>query len=493
MTTTTKNKGGTNIFSSTIFMLYEIIKFIGLIAWYFILGLSTINLKNKYRMFDLFFHFFASVLLGYSNYFYTWWPEVLSTSLGPYLFWAKANVWYLYYTLLFIFLTGLYGHQKRMTKIRMLKALDILKSKPDDIYPKVVSVKKIDEFKTLVNVDSPKLGLDDFIKNKDRLEASFNREIDKIERTDSPRYLNIHLTTKKLPTKVSYRVLKEYCYKPCEFLLGESQGGILTYDIRKLPHMLIAGATGFGKSNHFKQILLTLTKNTNHLQMHLLDLKGGIEMNVFKSLPNVNVVTTMDGALATLERLKEEMDDRFRYLAANGHNKLVPLRDKRDRIIIAVDEASVLYMKRYAQSEDGKLALKARQVTDEIAKLSRAAGIHLILATQKVTKDTIDTHIRENLSGRISFKANDLEASRTVLGNGKARDLPEIPGRGIFHVGSKFIEFQAPLINTEELKQKVKHVEELFRLEQKEIFQASLLTPMKVTKRKSQKEILANA
>jgi S-DNA-T family DNA segregation ATPase FtsK/SpoIIIE len=490
--TTTKHNGGTNIFSSIIFMLYEIIKFIGLIVWYFILGLSTISFKNKYRMFDLFFHFFASVMLGYSDYLYTWWPEMLSTSLGPYLFWAKTHLWYLYYTLLFIFLTGLYGHHKRMSKLRILKALDILKAKPDDVYPKVMSIKKIDEFKTLVNVDSPKLGLDDFIKNKDRLEASFNRDIDKIERAESPRYLKIHLTTKKLPTKVSYRVLKEYCHKPCEFILGESQGGILTYDIRKLPHMLIAGATGFGKSNFFKQVLLSVAKNTDHLQMHLLDLKGGIEMNVFKSLPNVNVVTTMDGALATLERLKEEMDDRFRYLAANGHNKLVPHRDKRDRIIIAVDEASVLYMKRYAQSEDGKLAQKARQVTDEIAKLSRAAGIHLILATQKVTKDTIDTHIRENLSGRISFKANDLEASRTVLGNGMAKELAEIPGRGIFHIGSKFTEFQAPLINDQELKQRVKHVKELFRLEQKEIFQPALLTPTKITQKKDEEEISAN-
>lgn len=381
-----------------------------------------------------------SIFLGIANYLYSSWPNFLVERFGDTLFWIKDHSSYLYYgSLTFLYYSFLgWKQQKAIDQIK--NGLNPLKGNdPKKPYPKIIRIKKINLFKMKVLVEAPSHGLDDFKSNKERLESSFNQMIEKIERTNKPRFYEIFLTTKHLPKRIKFEDVKDTTHKPCEFILGESQSGIITQDLRSLPHMLIAGATGLGKSNFFKQTLMSLLRNTNHLQMHLLDLKGGLEMNEFKGLPNVNIVTTMSGALATLEKIKEEMDARFRYLANQGHNNLIPKRDRKDRIIIAVDEASVLYMKRYAQNDEGKIVQRARQVTDEIAKLARAAGIHLILATQKVTKATIDTHIRENLSGRISFKANDMEASRTVLGNGMAKDLPDIPGRGIFHLGSKFI------------------------------------------------------
>ncbi|WP_207748713.1 hypothetical protein, partial [Clostridioides difficile] len=74
--------------------------------------------------------------------------------------------------------------------------------------------------------------------------------------------------------------------------------------------------------------------------------------------------------------------------------------------------------------DDYELVQEARFLTEHIAKLSRAAAIHLILATQKVTKETVDTRIQENVSGRMCFKLNTTEGSVRMLGHGKAADLP---------------------------------------------------------------------
>ena len=99
--------------------------------------------------------------------------------------------------------------------------------------------------------------------------------------------------------------------------------------------------------------------------------------------------------------------------------------------------------------------LQARELTDELAKLARAAGIHLIFATQKVTKETIDTKVQENIGGRMCFRMNSLPGSMTVLGNKKAFDLPDIKGRAIWTNGNNFYEVQAPFISEEDIKEEI--------------------------------------
>ncbi len=135
-------------------------------------------------------------------------------------------------------------------------------------------------------------------------------------------------------------------------------------------------------------------------------------------------------------------------------------------------------MARRKDDPDCQAALKARTLTDALSKLGRAAAISLMLATQKLDKTVIPTSVQENVSGRMAFKANTLQGSMLVLGHKGAMDLPDIPGRGIWHFGSRNVVVQAPLIAPEEIQERCLRLAQEFQ-EGHRRMQASLLTPQR--------------
>jgi S-DNA-T family DNA segregation ATPase FtsK/SpoIIIE len=163
-----------------------------------------------------------------------------------------------------------------------------------------------------------------------------------------------------------------------------------------------------------------------------------------------------------LKKVKDEMDRRFEYLEKTGNKEIIPARDKMDKIVVGIDEASVLYSKVKANATKAHLINTAREYTDELAKLARAAGIHLIFATQKVSKETIDTKVQENIGGRVCFRMNTMTNSVTVLGNKRAFELPDIKGRAVWASGNEFLEIQAPFLEDEELKSEIEILQEKF-------------------------------
>ncbi|WP_127718215.1 FtsK/SpoIIIE domain-containing protein [Halobacteriovorax sp. HLS] len=318
--------------------------------------------------------------------------------------------------------------------------------------PKVIRVIEVDDYKTKVFLKSEGIGIDRYQSKVSDLTTALGQIVEDIRPCKNPKFVEFSLTKKSLAEKVSYYEMPESKNSPYTFSIGESLGGFLTQDISTLPHMLIAGTTGGGKSVFFKQTLVSLLKGSNNIQLYLLDLKKGVEMRPFEDLPNVKVIKTEKDAVNVLKNLRNEMDRRFDYLEENKLKEISPKRDKMDKIIIGVDEASVLYTKVKSDSAKKKYITEARELTDELSKLSRAAGIHLILATQKVTKETIDTKVQENIGGRMCFQMNTLQGSMTVLGNKMALNLPDIKGRGIWASGNKFTEIQAPFLSEDELE-----------------------------------------
>lgn len=129
------------------------------------------------------------------------------------------------------------------------------------------------------------------------------------------------------------------------------------------------------------------------------------------------------GAVQILNAVKAEMDRRFKFLEAKGLKAIDPAQGKFDRIVVAVDEAGELYADKSKHEDDYELTIEAQSLTNSIARLGRAAAIHLILATQKVSKESINTVIQENLSARMCFKMNTLQGSLQVLGSKDAMDL----------------------------------------------------------------------
>jgi S-DNA-T family DNA segregation ATPase FtsK/SpoIIIE len=217
------------------------------------------------------------------------------------------------------------------------------------------------------------------------------------------------------------------------FLGKDSEGRPLVHDLADMPHLLIAGTTGTGKSVCLNTIILSIlmTRRPDEVKMIMLDPKGGVEMEVYGKIPHLMhpIVTDMKKSEAILAWAVDKMEERYDLLRRArvrniaGYNELEPseiLRrvkpeddEERKRIpqhmpyiVIVIDEMSdlMLQMKKEVEGHIIRLAQK-----------SRAAGIHLVVATQKPTVDVITGLIKSNLPSRICFKVTNKSDSRVVL------------------------------------------------------------------------------
>ena len=329
-----------------------------------------------------------------------------------------------------------------------------------DIAPKVVHAKRLNTYRVSLKILAPGIGIEKIKARRDELQSSFEKDIEEINRFNNPKYVEIILSTKLLPNFVNFLQVSKNLNTSGSFIVGESKKELVICEIAKLPHMLIAGTTNGGKSHFFKQLLTGILKSTNHLQMYLIDMKGGLEFRDFATLPNVKVAKTIESSVSTLKKVKKEMDARFEYLEKNGMQQIDPEKHPFDRILIGIDEASVLYAQARKDDEDYDLISEARSLTEKIAKLGRAAAINLILSTQKVSKESIDTRIQENITGRMCFKTGTPEGSVRVLGNANAFHLPVIQGRGIWQFGNEECEVQAPYLNTTAMREMLQAIKQ---------------------------------
>jgi S-DNA-T family DNA segregation ATPase FtsK/SpoIIIE len=319
--------------------------------------------------------------------------------------------------------------------------------------PKVIDVEETDEFKRKITIASQGVGIEHYRSKKSDLESAFGAIVEDIRIAQKSRKLvEIYLADKELPSFVAYEDCASALTEPNSFVVGESLKGTIIQSIRSLPHLLIAGTSGNGKSVFFNQILISMLKTSPRIQLFLLDLKLGVEVKAYADLPNVRIAKDASEAVTLLKAVVEEMKKRFQILEQKGTKQIDPERDGKDLILVGVDEASVLYGKRRGDKTGNDLINLARDLTDEIAKLGRAACIHLIVATQKVTNESIDTKIQENVGGRVCFRVNTLQGSNTVLGNKKAYELPETKGRAIWASGNEFTEVQTPFVSDSLIK-----------------------------------------
>ena len=222
-------------------------------------------------------------------------------------------------------------------------------------------------------------------------------------------------------------------------------GASIVADLAKMPHLLVAGTTGSGKSVGVNAMLLSLLlKGTpDEVRMILVDPKM-LELSVYEGVPHLltPVVTDMKEAAQALNWCVAEMERRYRLMAAlgvrniAGYNRQVrdaaqkgePLKDPlwKDEIeappelqtlpaiVVVIDEFADMMM---------VVGKKVEQLIARIAQKARAAGIHLVLATQRPSVDVITGLIKANIPSRISFQVSSKIDSRTVLDQGGAEQL----------------------------------------------------------------------
>ena len=216
------------------------------------------------------------------------------------------------------------------------------------------------------------------------------------------------------------------------FAVGKDIGGnTVVTDISKMPHLLIAGATGSGKSVCINTIIMSILykASPDEVQMIMIDPKV-VELNVYNGIPHlmIPVVTDVKKASAALNWAVAEMERRYALFAAsgtrdlNGYNAMVKAKGDEagenekvlSRLVVIVDELADLMMVAKSDVETSICRL---------AQLARAAGIHLIIATQRPSVDVITGLIKANMPSRIAFAVTSQVDSRTILDMAGAEKL----------------------------------------------------------------------
>jgi S-DNA-T family DNA segregation ATPase FtsK/SpoIIIE len=213
---------------------------------------------------------------------------------------------------------------------------------------------------------------------------------------------------------------------PLTVWLGLDIGGKPVYaDLARMPHLLIAGSTGTGKSVCLNALLasILLRATPRDLRMILIDPKK-VELNHYESIPHLltPVVTNMKDAAAVLSNIVREMENRYELMGMARARNLRDWNEVRERegqppmpmILLVIDELADLMMVAPAEVEDAIIRL---------AQKSRAVGIHLVLATQRPSVDVITGMIKANVPSRIAFAVSSQVDSRVVLDANGAESL----------------------------------------------------------------------
>ena len=371
---------------------------------------------------------------------------------------SSIRLW-VYLTTVILMILFCLGIRNFILRKRLQRGLDALRLGTEDNRPRILTVSSGADKKTKIKIHSLGVGFEKYQSRRGDLEAAFGQTIESISPQEgNPKIINIAMSKIPLPKLVSFSENASLLNKDGAFLIGQSRQGFIAQNIAELPHLLIAGTTGSGKSVFFKQALVGLMESSPTAKFYLMDFKRGVEFGGFSAVPGVRVVKDKAMALSVLQEAKAEMRSRFDYLERHKLTKIEPEIHKIPRFYIAIDEASELLALPDRLDPDRQSILESRQIVNEIAKLGRAAAIHLLIATQKVSKTIIDTALQENIGGRMAFRMATLVNSAQVLGGKDATDLPEIPGRAYWCFGTKLIEVQVPFLDDEELNGRIQRV-----------------------------------
>jgi S-DNA-T family DNA segregation ATPase FtsK/SpoIIIE len=239
-------------------------------------------------------------------------------------------------------------------------------------------------------------------------------------------------------------------------------------DLAKMPHLLVAGATGSGKSVCINGLIMSILfkAKPDEVKLMMVDPKM-VELNVYNGIPHLlaPVVTDPRRASVALKKVVAEMERRYNLFAKTGarniemYNQQIGMQSEMGMkgarlpyIVVIVDELADLMMVAPGEVEDAICRL---------AQMARAAGIHLIIATQRPSVDVITGVIKANIPSRIAFGVSSMADSRTILDMGGAEKLL---GRGdmlFLPMGaSKPIRVQGAFVSDKEVEEVVRFVKE---------------------------------
>lgn len=199
-------------------------------------------------------------------------------------------------------------------------------------------------------------------------------------------------------------------------------GDAVAFDLAKMPHLLIAGATGSGKSVGMNSFLLSLLFQNSpaDLKMILIDPKR-VELASFNGIPHLlaPVITEAEQALSALRWAVAEMMRRYNEMSQKKCRNIEEYNaqadEKMPKIVIVIDELADLMMRQYKKETEAVIC--------RVAQMARAVGMHLIVATQRPSVDVITGLIKANIPARIAYAVTSAVDSRTIIDSIGAEDL----------------------------------------------------------------------
>ena len=271
--------------------------------------------------------------------------------------------------------------------------------------------------------------------------------------------VGIEIPNEKIETIYLREILESDIFKkaksPLTIALGKDiVGAPFVTDLKKLPHLLIAGTTGSGKSVGINAMILSLLyRNTpDELKFIMIDPKM-LEFSIYNDIPHLltPVITEPKKAIKVLNAMVKEMERRYKLMSKvkvkNIENYNAKIDEKLPYIVVIIDELADLMM---TSGKDVEYSIA------RLAQMARASGIHLIVATQRPSVDVVTGLIKANLPSRISFKVGQKIDSKVILDQFGAESLL---GRGdmLFTPpgSSRLIRLHAPFTTEEEIERVV--------------------------------------
>lgn len=410
-----------------------------IIVIYFSNGLKRIFRKNSGRIISLLY--LTACLIFWKYRYLIWKPEGLFLNLKMFIISALILVIISSVTFVTIFLIGMpFGASSisnnlhRIGFVNSVGEAPLLLSKSiDKNNSKIITL----EFKTFG------IPLSEWADNQDRIESALNIHIDEIYEGKNCRSVIVKCVDgeNRLSDFIEWseNMLSKECF---EIVLGEGYSGRVSVNISKIPHMLIGGSTGSGKSILLKLVLMQCVKKG--AKIYIADFKGGVDF------PNVwhkkcCLLTDEETLLKVLIDVTTELKRRKQILCnaafANIDEYNRNTEKKLQRIVFACDEIAEVLDKTGLSKQQKDEILKIESELSIIARQGRAFGIHLVLATQRPDAAILNGQIRNNIDTRICGRADNV-LSQIILDNTDASDKIAKSSQGRFLTNSGKI-FQA--------------------------------------------------
>lgn len=291
-----------------------------------------------------------------------------------------------------------------------------------------------------------------WLDNTEKIESALNIRIDTIEEGKNCRQVVVRCVSGKycLPDKLVWDKEK-ISGKDSELVLGESITSMVTVDLSKVPHILIGGSTGSGKSVLLKLLLMQCVAKGS--KVYIADFKGGVDFPPVWH-EKCEIITDQEKLLNILDEVVAELESRKTLLCQSGCHNIndyneTSIKNPVQRIIIGCDEIAEVLDKTGLDKACKEIVGKIEMRLSIIARQGRAFGIHLIIATQRPDANILSGQIRNNIDMRICGRADDV-LSKIILDNTDASDKIPKTAQGRFLTNTGVV-FQAYLFDDTKL------------------------------------------